>query len=343
MKKVTMIDSHADIREVSVDRYVKYNMNGHDFNLLMYQSKNGKYMTLVKEIYGALYTIPFDGDISSAEPVEELDINSVPDCILPAIRVDRGSRKLKNAIQRLIGSVAEKHCNWYSEPEKYLLPNGEYRFPDSDKDIPEDIAYEGEPTLPVLECDRYIAFEKSDKEPSIIQTFTYKPYRPADMITEPVSENCHIMFDPAPSMDSIVSPEYIREKITNGVFNGYRTEVDSIQISAEVQRGTTAVTSVILPDGKTLPVETLVLPTHHRYNIHFAEDVNKLAEKNEGFGKERFTVSPLLAKDKTPEWLFRQGVAKLRNVKVGTEYVVGESSRKADYIEAAFHRPKQLS
>lgn len=84
-------------------------MNGHDLNLLMYQSKNGKYMTLVKEIYGNLYTIPFDGDISSEEPVEELDINSVPDSVLPAIRVDRGSRNLKNAIQRLIGSVAEKH------------------------------------------------------------------------------------------------------------------------------------------------------------------------------------------------------------------------------------------
>lgn len=39
-------------------------MNGHDLNLLMYQSKNGKYMTLVKEIYENLYTIPFDGDIS---------------------------------------------------------------------------------------------------------------------------------------------------------------------------------------------------------------------------------------------------------------------------------------
>ena len=341
MKIVQMIDLHANIQEVIVDKYVKYNMNGNEFNILMYEGKNGKQMSMVKDIYGALYTIPYQGDISSAEIIEDLDVNTVPNCILPALRYDKGSRKLKDAVQKLIGAVAEKKCQWYSNPEKYLLANQEYKFPDCDKDMPKDITYEGQPTLPVFECERYIAFKQNENDLKNIQTYAYMPYKPADTASSIVSEDSHIMFDPAPSMDSIIPTSFINERITNGIYNGYRIEVDSTQVTADVKRGTTAVTPVILPNGATLPVQTLVLPAHHKYNIHFAEDVNKLSEKASGLGNTRFTVSPLLGEDKSPAWLFRQGVAKLRNVKVGENYIVGEESRYADYVEADFHREHQ--
>ncbi len=343
MKKVQMIDAHANIQEITLNRYVKYNMNGNEFSILMYEGKNGKQMTMVKEIYGALYTIPYQGDISSAEILEDLDINTVPDCILPALRYDKGSKKLKNAIQKLIGAVAEKNCQWYSNPEKYLLGNQEYKFPDCDKDTPKDIAYEGEPNLPIFECERYIAFKQSDTEPKSIQTYAYMPYKPADTASSIVTAESHIMFDPAPSIDSIIPSSLIKERIMNGTYNGYRTEVDSTQITTEVKSGTTVVTPVIMPDGATLPVQTLVLPAHHKYNIHFAEDVNKLSDTATDLGSTRFTVSPLLGEGQSPAWLFKQGVAKLRNVKVGENYIVGEESRYADYVEASYHREHQKS
>ena len=75
--------------------------------------------------------------------MEELDPNMVPNCILPALKYNSGSKKLKDAIQKLIGAVAESKFDWYSHPERYILNKQEYKFPDSDKDIPKDIAYTG--------------------------------------------------------------------------------------------------------------------------------------------------------------------------------------------------------
>lgn len=337
-----MIDAHANIHEVTVEKYVKYNLNGNEFNLLMYDGPKGKHMSIVKDIYGTLYTIPYQCDLTNAELMEELDPNMVPNCILPALKYNSGSKKLKDAMQKLIGAVAESKFDWYSHPERYILNKQEYKFPDSDKDIPKDIAYTGKSPLPTFECERYVAFKIGDDSKSV-KKCAYMPYRPADTAASIVNENCHIMFDPAPSLDFIIPTKELDQIIMDGTYNGYRTEVESTQITADVKRGTTAVTPLIMPDGTTLSVQTLVLPSRHIYNVHFADDVNKLSEDAKGLGTSRFTVSPLESEGKSPAWLFKQGIARLRNIKVGGEYIVGrgDEQRYADYVEAAYHREHQ--
>lgn len=338
MKIVKLIDEHVGINEVSVERYAKYNLNGNDFNLLMYDGKTGKTKVMVKEIYGTLYTIPFQGDISEAKLVEEYNVDKVPEVILPALRYDVGSKKLKSAIQRFIGTIADNKFGWFEHPEKFLMSTEEYRFPDAEKDVPEDFMEEVPTTLPTYECDRYIAFNYDKNDKSSIKTFAYMPYRPADFTTEFIGEDSHMMFDPAPSLDSILPNNLLETSIRSGVFNGYRDAITNFQITIDVKPGTTTVTPVILPDGKTMPVQTLVLPCLHKYNLYFAHDVNGLYKKAPNLGEARFTVSPLRAEGKTPYWFFKQGVAKFQNVKVGDQFIVGDDSRYCDYIEAQYER-----
>lgn len=68
------------------------------------------------------------------------------------------------------------------------------------------------------------------------------------------------------------------------------------------------------------------------------EDSHIMFDPAPNLGEVRFTVSPLRAEDKTPYWLFKQGVAKFQNVKVGDQFIVGEDSRYCDYIEAQYER-----
>lgn len=321
MKRIQMIDAHADNYEVTVEKYARYKMDGNEFRLLMYDKNHKKYMAIVQEICGALYQIPYECDISSAELVENIDINSLPSCILPALRYDSRKKNVNKIMLKLIGLVAETECQWFSNPQDYFLQNSEYRFSQSKKDEPKSNYYEETTSLPTFECDRYIVFNKELFEHNNIRKFAYMPHKPVEPASDMIDENSSISFSPAPSLETIIPAEEINNIISSGQYTGYRIDVASVQITKDVKPGTTLVAPLTMPDGTTLSFQTLALPCRHKYNVYFGHDVYGYTDCNYGLGTAKITVKKMSSTEDSPKILFRDGISGLRKIKIGEKQI----------------------
>ena len=317
MKKY-LIDTRSGIKEINVDEYMRCKIGENEFDLLLYSRDDNKYMLIVKEICGALYTIPYRCDISAAELVEKLDVNRIPKYIFPTFRYEESEKEEADVRIKLLDCITRIELDWYKNPSAYFMQDKESKSSDF-------LNAEQVTDLPVMEFDRYVVAYEERLEDSYFK-YRYQKYmkkfsymlkeeaKPSDI----AEKGDTLTFIPAPTLNGISFSNIPRIVIDE--VDGTDLSVLDYKREIEVEPGTTFTTILTMPDETTITVAGLALPSKHIYNLHYAytyitnKDILDLLPKADKITMESDNAD-------TIDDVFRSGISRSIGVTVGNKKV----------------------
>lgn len=318
MKKY-LIDTRSGIKEINIDEYMRCKIGENEFDLLLYSQDDNKYMLIVKEICRALYTIPYQCDISAAELVEKLDMNRIPKYIFPTFRYEESAKEEADVRLKLLDCITRIELDWYKNPSAYFMQDKE--------STPSDfLKAEQGAELPVMEFDRYVVVYEEKVEASYnkhryqnyMKKFSYmlkEETKPSDIFAE---KGNTLTFIPAPTLIGISFSD-IPHIVVDEV-GGTDLSVLDYKREIKVEPGTTFTTILTMPDETTITIAGLALPSKHIYNLHYAytystnKDILDLLPKADKITMESDAAD-------TIDNVFRSGISRNIGVTVGNQKI----------------------
>lgn len=287
-RKITIIYPDGKPHRVDAIDCAKYEIDGRICTILVYLDGGKQCFTLLQEINGTIYKIPYhDFDLSRLRRIETIDLNTLPALISTVMIRDEYPEEQELPVLQEIADQTYQSPEWNNPAQAAMAaaaPGGSGPGGPDGPTGPKNPIYRGryhyyEPPKYDLSYDNYVPVYTTDLYVTYYYDIIGRGESPSDYVS--IYRHTHGLYEHTPrrhtehfqkpllfsEIDSAIR-SYVHE---HGQNINYNEELAPITLEFETQPGSTLADTIVMPDGKLVQVLLLVKPGKHRFVVNFAK------------------------------------------------------------------------